>query len=266
MRCPCCCPYRIRAAPIPTGSTGSPVAAARRSNRSRILWSTGWHGARSLTAPARSSPARRARRSTATAAKRKSTRPWSTGSVTGELGARVRGGLGIVPGRTARDGFLWHRPISSGEYHSRLDSAHRPYHAAIADALTAIVGEHGGAVLLDCHSMPPRPDGCPQIVIGDRHGHSAAPRVTATAERIAREHGYSVHRNIPYAGGWIVERHGAPRTNVHALQIEIDRRCYLGPDLRVPGPGFDRASQFLAALAAQLGELLLAPDAAEAAE
>ena len=184
----------------------------------------------------------------------------------GELGARARGGLGIVPGRTLRDGFLWHRPISSAEFQARLDSAHRPYHAAIAGALADIVAEYGGAVLLDCHSMPPRPDGRPQIVIGDRHGRSAAPHFAATAERVARAHGYMVHRNIPYAGGWIVEGHGAPKANVHALQIEIDRRCYLGPDLRVPGPGFDRASHFLAALAVQLGKLLLDDNAAEAAE
>jgi len=102
-------------------------------------------------------------------------------------------------------------------------------------------------------------------VIGDRHGHSASPLVSAAAERIVRQHGFSVQRNIPYAGGWIVERHGSPKTNVHALQIEIDRRCYLGADLRSPGPGFDRVSHFLAALAAKLGRLLMA-DVAEAAE
>ena len=186
--------------------------------------------------------------------------------LTGELGARARAGLGIVPGRTLRDGFLWRRPISSADYQARLDSAHRPYHAAIADALADIIAEHGGAVLLDCHSMPPRPDGRPHIVFGDRHGRSAGPHVTAAAERIARAHGYSVHRNIPYAGGWIIERHGAPKANVHALQIEIDRRCYLGRDLRAPGPGFDQASRFLAALAVQLGGLLLNDGAAEAAE
>jgi N-formylglutamate amidohydrolase len=126
--------------------------------------------------------------------------------------------------------------------------------------------EHGGAILLDCHSMPPRPSGHPQIVIGDCHGHSASRFVSAAAEDIARDHGYSVQRNIPYAGGWIVERHGAPKLKIHALQIEIDRRCYLGADLREPGPGFDRAGQFLAALATQLGQLLGAQGAAEAAE
>jgi N-formylglutamate amidohydrolase len=186
--------------------------------------------------------------------------------VHGQLGARARGGLGIIPGRTVRDGSLWLRAISSAEYEARLLSAYRPYHAAIAAALGALSAEYGGALLLDCHSMPPRAEGRPQIIIGDRHGRSASPRVTAAAERIAREHGYSVHRNIPYAGGRIVERHGAPGSNVHALQIEIDRRCYLGPDLRSPGPGFDRASRFIAALAARMGELLSGQPAVEAAE
>ena len=162
--------------------------------------------------------------------------------------------------------ILWRRPISPGEFEARLDAAHRPYHAAVAAALAAIAQIKGGALLLDCHSMPPRPSGHPNIVIGDRHGHSASPLVSAAAERIVRDLGYSVQRNIPYAGGWIVERHGTPESNIHALQIEIDRRCYLGADLRSPGPGFDRASHFLAALATQLGQLLLAQSAAEAAE
>jgi N-formylglutamate amidohydrolase len=187
--------------------------------------------------------------------------------VRGQLGARARGGLGIVPGRTVRDGFLWRRAITAKEFQSRLDWAHRPYHAAISGALESIVAQHGGAVLLDCHSMPPRPDGRPQIVIGDRHGRSARSNVSAAAERIACDHGYSVQRNVPYAGGWIVERFGDPGSNVHALQIEIDRRCYLDDGLGVPGPGFDRASRFLAAMAARLGALLLSlGSATEAAE
>lgn len=184
----------------------------------------------------------------------------------GQLGSRARGGLGIIPGRTIRDGFLWRRAITASEFEERRDAAHRPYHAAIADAVAALIKDHGAAVLLDCHSMPPRPGGRPQIVVGDRHGRSASPDVAALAERIARDHGFSVQRNEPYAGGWIVERHGAPKSNVHALQIEIDRRCYLGADLRAPGAGFDRVSHFLAALAAETGKYLSSCGAAEAAE
>jgi N-formylglutamate amidohydrolase len=35
---------------------------------------------------------------------------------------------------------------------------------------------------------------------------------------------------------------------VHAIQIEIDRGLYLGPDLRSPGPGFGRAERLILAV------------------
>ena len=40
----------------------------------------------------------------------------------------------------------------------------------------------GEVLLIDCHSMPPRPRGEANIVIGDRHGCSAAPWLVEAAE------------------------------------------------------------------------------------
>ena len=58
-----------------------------------------------------------------------------------------------------------------------------------------------------------------------------------------------------------------PARGVHALQIEIDRRFYLDPTSRAPGPGFDRvAALLIEALAVGLGELLLGQQFATAAE
>jgi N-formylglutamate amidohydrolase len=37
----------------------------------------------------------------------------------------------------------------------------------------------------------------------------------------------SWRENSPYAGGHIVERHGAPSRGVHAVQLELDRSLYL---------------------------------------
>ena len=42
------------------------------------------------------------------------------------------------------------------------------------------------------------------IVIGDRHGSSAAPWVAAEAAGIARNAGFSAALNEPYAGGAII--------------------------------------------------------------
>ena len=156
--------------------------------------------------------------------------------------SRALAGLGIVPGRTARHGYLWRQPITLAELDRRLAAAHTPYHAAIERGLDRLAIAHGEALLLDCHSMPHR-HGQAEIVIGDRHGTSAAPHITAAAARISRAHGFTVALNQPYAGGHIVERHGQPDADIHALQIEIDRTCYLAADGRTPGPGFDRAAR-----------------------
>lgn len=182
------------------------------------------------------------------------------------LTARARGGLGVVPGRTASHGQLWRGPIRRDQLEERLDQAHRPYHYLVAELLSGLVGRFGCALLLDCHSMPPLPDGGPAIVIGDRYGRAAAPWVTSEAVEIAIAAGYRVSVNEPFAGGHVIDRHGAPASAVHALQIEVDRRCYLRDGTAEPGAGFERTAEMIAQLALGLGQSLLArrfPAAAE---
>ena len=111
-------------------------------------------------------------------------------------------------------------------------------------------------LLLDCHSMPPRGPGEANVVIGDRHGTSAAPWLVEAAEAIARRRGFAVARNAPFAGGHIIERHGRPADGVHAIQVEIDRAAYCQRDARTPGPGFDRVALLFEALASELEALL----------
>lgn len=184
----------------------------------------------------------------------------------GRVSARARGGLGIVPGRTQSHGYLWRRSIGSGQLEERLDQAHRPYHQAIDRQLAELAERYGGAILLDCHSMPPPARGVSPIVFGDCHGRSAAPWVSSEAVRIARAAGFVAGLNDPFAGGHIVERHGAPTREVHALQIEIDRRTYLNERLDAPGPGFDAIASLIEALAVGLGYSLLSRQIATAAE
>jgi len=182
------------------------------------------------------------------------------GGAVAPVGVRARGGLGIVPSRCAPHGRLWRWPIDQAELERRIAEAHEPYHRSVADQLDGLAEAHGGVALIDCHSMPRR-KGQADIVIGDRHGGSAAPWLAQQAARIARAEGWSVALNDPYAGGYVVERHGRPDRGVHALQVEIDRSCYLAPDLRSPGLGFDRAARLIERLAFGLAEALAAPDA-----
>ena len=62
------------------------------------------------------------------------------------------------------------------------------------------------------------------------------------------------------------QRHGAPARGVHALQIEIDRRCYLQANVTKRGPGFAKVARLFEELALRLGQSLLDRRFSEAAE
>ncbi|HEX8842873.1 MAG TPA: N-formylglutamate amidohydrolase [Sphingomicrobium sp.] len=188
------------------------------------------------------------------------------GARRGRVTARARGGLGIVPARTQSHGYLWRRAISPRQLHERLDQAHRPYHRAIEEQLELIFKRFACALLLDCHSMPPPPQGIPPIVFGDCRGRSADGWISAEAVAIATRNGFAAGLNDPFAGGHVVERHSAPERGIHALQLEIDRRCYLDEALKAPGAGFDQVAMLIDALAVGLGEALLGQQFATAAE
>jgi N-formylglutamate amidohydrolase len=180
---------------------------------------------------------------------------------------RTRGGLGLIPARIAGAGAIWRQRIAAAEVARRIELIHRPYHRAIEAELKSARDRFGIAILLDCHSMPPRgTGGDAPVVLGDRHGGSMSETLVAAAESAARGAGFTVARNAPYAGGHITERHGRPQRGIHALQLELDRSLYLAPDLRSSGPGFDRVARLIAAVAAALAAAALAPPDAIAAE
>ena len=179
---------------------------------------------------------------------------------------RTRGGLGLVPARIAGAGSIWRDRIPAAELSRRVEQIHRPFHAAIERELAALRARFGIAILLDCHSMPPRASAEAQIVLGDRHGCSIAPEFVEAAEHVAWSAGFTVARNAPYAGGHVTARNGRPKAAIHALQIEIDRSLYLADDLRSPGPGFDRVAVLIASIVEAIAGRALDPPLAIAAE
>lgn len=176
---------------------------------------------------------------------------------------RIRGGLGLVPSRISGIGAIWNRRLPAAELTRRIVEVHRPYHQALGALLEQIRNRFGIAILLDCHSMPPRAGGTAtqqaSIVLGDRYGTSIAPEYVDAAGIAARRLGFKVARNEPYAGGYITQRHGRPAEGIHALQLEIDRSLYLDDDLRAPGPGFDTIAGLIAAIVSALAARALAP-------
>ena len=90
------------------------------------------------------------------------------------------------------------------------------------------------------------------FVIGDRFGASCMASLSHAASAHFASRGWQAQHNRPYAGGYVLDRHGAPQRNCHALQIEVCRAAYLDADLRDPGVGMEAVAQVLGALVTRL--------------
>ncbi len=155
---------------------------------------------------------------------------------------RARSGLGLVPRRLPGLGEIWTGPLPHKELTARIDQIHAPYHAALGNSLEQLRDRWGAALLVDLHSMPPlkkrHSDDAPaQLVVGDRFGASASDRIVARAINSLSSQGARVTHNRPYAGGYVLDRHGSPARNIHAVQIEVCRSLYLDLSTHKPAAG-----------------------------
>jgi N-formylglutamate deformylase len=167
---------------------------------------------------------------------------------------RVANGLGVTPRLTVDGETIHRRRLALAEVEERIARFHAPYHAAIAQRVDSAQRRFGLAVLVDCHSMPAgenRPT--PDIVLGDRFGASCHPAVADAAERAFVAQGFSVQRNVPYAGGYTTAHYGRPRRGIHAIQFEVSRALYLEEATVQPLPGaFEALTARLEAVVADL--------------
>ena len=187
-------------------------------------------------------------------------------------GRRARSGLGLVPRRLPGLGELWRRRLTRDELTARIAQVHDPYHAALAAGLERLRDRWGTALLIDLHSMPPLGpkrghDASPDFVIGDRFGASCDSALSAAAFDHFSVAGRRAAHNRPYAGGYVLDRHGATARGVHAMQVEVCRSTYLDSALREPGPGLAAVVRVLTGLVRRMAEELAAgrnmPQAAE---
>jgi N-formylglutamate amidohydrolase len=142
---------------------------------------------------------------------------------------RVAAGLGVIPRVVADAQPIYKGRIPVADALARVDAFHGPYHERLVGLMARARARFGLAILVDCHSMPSTlaENGPLDVVLGDRFGASAAGWIVDALESALLAQGYRVRRNKPYAGGHIVERHGAPARALHAVQIEINRALYM---------------------------------------
>jgi N-formylglutamate amidohydrolase len=153
-------------------------------------------------------------------------------NITNTRSARVTAGLGVIPRIICENTGIYNEKIKIEDALDRIENYYKPYHQTLSSLLQRIKNKFGVSILLDCHSMPSSISGKDaknrkDIILGDRFGASCSPILIEKFENEARKLGYAVIRNLPYAGGYITEHYGSPKTNSHALQIEINRALYM---------------------------------------
>lgn len=173
---------------------------------------------------------------------------------------RARSGLGLVPRRLPNFGEIWRHKLAAHELDERIEQIHRPYHSALGKEMERLRDHWGAALLVDLHSMPPLKKlyGMPNIarfVVGDRFGASCDPGLTGCVLRFLDRQLFPNNHNRPYAGGYILEQHAAPRRGLHALQLEVCRTLYLDPAMAELSEGAKPLAEMLAAMVRELGAL-----------
>lgn len=176
---------------------------------------------------------------------------------------RVAAGLGVIPRVVAGSRAIYRGKIHRNEAEARLQAVWDPYHACLRDLVRTAHETFGESVLIDMHSMPHdaiagfsiRGGRRPEIVIGDRYGSSASPRVIAQIEQAFESAGFCTTRNSPFAGAYTVQAYGRPVRGIHAVQIEIDRALYMDETRIAPHAGFESFRQRLNVALGQLADI-----------
>jgi N-formylglutamate deformylase len=175
--------------------------------------------------------------------------------------AKVRLGKGLIWRLTDEGMPIYERQLSVAEVRGRIDRCWKPYHDAVRAAIDAAHERHGFSIHLNCHSMPAiastHATGHPgmvhaDVVLGDRDGTSADPRLS----RVVGEHleglGYGVSYNHPYKGVELVRRYGDPSRHRHSLQVEVNRKLYMDERTLEPNQGFAPLQRDLRSLVERL--------------
>lgn len=176
------------------------------------------------------------------------------------LNQRTLAGLGVIPRVVSQGRVIHDRPMEREAAERRIDLCWRPYHEALTGLIAEARARFGQAILIDMHSMPhdalSHLQGTPpDMVLGNRHGLSAAARISDAVCAAVEAEGWRIRRNSPFSGAYICAAYGRPAQNVHVVQLEIDRSLYMDERTITPRPDFAKFADRMARVVTRLATL-----------
>jgi formiminoglutamase len=142
---------------------------------------------------------------------------------------------GLVPVSDFDGRPIWRTAPDADDIDARRAAFHAPYHAALVAELDRLRQAHGLAIVYDCHSIRSRIpflfDGeLPALNIGTNDGETCAGAIERAAVEAAERSGLFFVLNGRFRGGWTTRHYGRPGAGIHAIQMEIAQRAYLGAE------------------------------------
>jgi N-formylglutamate deformylase len=173
-------------------------------------------------------------------------------------------GMGLIR-RLALPGVpMYESRFALPEIHARIQQYHEPYHQQLQSTLDALHQQFSGVWHIDCHSMKSRGNAMnidsgalrPDVVLGDNDGHSAGADFVDMIEQAFVRLGYSVVRNSPYKGGYLVRHYGDVRNNRHSMQIELNRALYMDEQRFSPNENYAALKKDLCTISQQIADFV----------
>jgi N-formylglutamate deformylase len=179
-----------------------------------------------------------------------------------EPGPHSQRGVGLIFRLIGNGVPIYDRRLSKDEVHHRIETYWKAYQGTLQARIDALHERFGTVWHVNWHSMQavgnalsPDPGAKrADFVLGDLHGTSCDSAFTDFVATTLRDLGHSVAINDPYAGAYLVRRHGRPDEGRHSLQIEINRGLYMDQETLEAHDGLAKLRGTIAQFSARLGK------------
>ena len=141
---------------------------------------------------------------------------------------KVNYGIGVFAKVNNLGKNIYDEKLSIDEIRRRLHFYYFPYHKKIRSFLSKTLDKHKVVIGLDCHSMSSNiVDKNLDVVLSNLDGIAADYEILHIMQAIFKANNYKVSINNPFKGGFISQKYGNPKKNIHIIQIELNKKLYL---------------------------------------